>query len=143
MEADLPAFFEHQCDLEACRVADFTSRDRGAFMAHWARILIDPGTITRAVVCDCELTGNVCSFDSSGRREIGYWIGRAYWGRGIASAAVRQFLDIESYRPLHAHVAIHNTASLRVLDKCGFEITRKEDATQDPPKEWFEAVLAR
>jgi len=36
---DLPIFFEHQLDAEATRMAAFPSRDRDAFMAHWARIM--------------------------------------------------------------------------------------------------------
>src|SRR5438046_8053779 len=36
---DLPTFFEHQLDAEATRMAAFPSRDRNAFMAHWARIM--------------------------------------------------------------------------------------------------------
>jgi RimJ/RimL family protein N-acetyltransferase len=143
MEADLPLFFEHQCDAEACRIADFQSRDRPAFMAHWATILVDPSAITRAIVCDHELAGYVCSFDAQGRREIGYWIGRDFWGRGVASAAVRDFLGIERYRPLHAYIAAGNAASVRVLAKCGFAITPLRAPSDEPPREWFEAVLAR
>lgn len=142
IEADLPTFYDHQCDEEACRIADFQSRDRSAFMTHWAKILRDTSAVTRAVICDHELVGNVCSFDAAGRREIGYWIGRPFWGRGIASSAVRQFLAIESYRPLHAYIAAHNTASVRVLEKCGFAITQKRNSEQETPKAWFEAVRA-
>jgi hypothetical protein len=39
MQGDLPIFFEHQLDAEATRMAAFPSRDRDAFMAHWARIM--------------------------------------------------------------------------------------------------------
>ena len=35
-QEDLPLFFEHQMDAEATRMAAFPSRDRDAFMAHWA-----------------------------------------------------------------------------------------------------------
>src|SRR5213595_3337010 len=38
-QEDLPIFFEHQLDAEATRMAAFPSRDRDAFMAHWARIM--------------------------------------------------------------------------------------------------------
>lgn len=66
--------------------------------------------------------GNVLSFDWHDEREIGYWIGREYWGRGIASKAVATFLQLEFERPLYGRVARWNLASRRVLEKCGFEI---------------------
>ena len=51
---------------------------------------------------------------------IGYWLGREFWGRGIASAAVLLLLRFESTRPLIARVAKHNLGSIRVLEKAGF-----------------------
>jgi RimJ/RimL family protein N-acetyltransferase len=59
-------------------------------------------------------------------REVGYWIERELWGRGIASAALEQFLRIETRRPLHAGVAAHNAASLRVLSKHGFAVAGRD-----------------
>jgi len=54
--------------------------------------------------------------------ELGYWIGRPFWGRGVATEAVRAFLsEHEPRRPLYGHVAKHNGASMRVLEKCGFK----------------------
>jgi RimJ/RimL family protein N-acetyltransferase len=52
---------------------------------------------------------------------VGYWLGKAYWGRGIASSALALFLDDERHRPLLATVAAHNVGSRRVLEKAGFE----------------------
>ena len=59
-----------------------------------------------------------------GQGEVGYWVGRPYWGRGYASAAVREvvriaFAELELTR-LYAHVLVHNPASARVLEKAGF-----------------------
>jgi ribosomal-protein-alanine N-acetyltransferase len=55
---------------------------------------------------------------------IGYWLGEAYWGRGIASAAVRAVseysLDRLGFVRLEAPVYEWNPASMRVLEKCGF-----------------------
>jgi RimJ/RimL family protein N-acetyltransferase len=51
---------------------------------------------------------------------VGYWLGRSYWGRGIATRALALFLPLVPARPLYAHVASHNTGSMRVLVKCGF-----------------------
>jgi RimJ/RimL family protein N-acetyltransferase len=55
---------------------------------------------------------------------VGYWIGKEYWGRGIATAALQEFLTHLKMRPLHAYVAKHNKASIRVLEKCGFKVSR-------------------
>jgi len=61
-----------------------------------------------------------------GEREVTYWIGRSYWGRGIATSALRAFLTIDRSRPLHARVAHDNVASHRVLEKCGFRLVATE-----------------
>lgn len=122
VESDLPVLFEHQADPESARMADFPSRDRDAFMAHWTRILGDDAVTTRAILGDDQLVGNIVSFNRDGVREVGYWIGREHWGRGIATRALAAFLEIEKSRPLHAYVAKHNVASVRVLEKCGFTV---------------------
>ncbi|MBP8242640.1 MAG: GNAT family N-acetyltransferase, partial [Thermoflexales bacterium] len=56
----------------------------------------------------------------SGQREVGYWLGREFWGKGIATRALEAFLAIDTTRPLHAFVVHHNLGSIRVLEKCGF-----------------------
>jgi RimJ/RimL family protein N-acetyltransferase len=66
------------------------------------------------------VAGNVVSWRSEGRQEVGYWLGGEWWGRGIATAALSQLLGHVPQRPLHACVAPHNAGSLRVLEKCGF-----------------------
>ena len=76
----------------------------------------------RTVLADGDVAGNVVSFVQGGEREVGYWIGREFWGRGVASRALAAFLRIEKQRPLTAHVAKHNVASRRVLEKCGFRL---------------------
>jgi RimJ/RimL family protein N-acetyltransferase len=117
---DLEVFFEQQLDPEATRMAAFPARERDAFMAHWAKIRADETVLLRAIVVDGHVAGNVVSWEQSGLREIGYWVGRAYWGRGIATQALAIFLGQLGQRPLHAYVAVHNTGSIRVLEKCGF-----------------------
>jgi RimJ/RimL family protein N-acetyltransferase len=66
------------------------------------------------------VVGYISSWSQEERRLIAYWIGREYWGRGIATAALAEFLGYERARPLHAFVAAHNAGSIRVLEKCGF-----------------------
>ena len=118
--ADLPVLFEHQRDPVANAMAAFPPRERDEFMAHWERILADPEALIRAVEVDGRLAGNVVSFVRDGQREVGYWIGREFWGGGVATAALAAFLDLETERPLYAGVARWNAGSLRVLAKNGF-----------------------
>jgi RimJ/RimL family protein N-acetyltransferase len=56
----------------------------------------------------------------SGKTLVGYWISREKWGKGVASRALSLFLLQVRTRPLFAHVAKNNLASIRVLQKCGF-----------------------
>ena len=56
--------------------------------------------------------------------EIGYWLGEPFWGRGIATAAVRgitarAFEETDLYR-VSAWVFAWNPASMRVLEKAGY-----------------------
>ena len=124
---DLPLFFAHQQDPIAVAMAAFSSRDRVAFDQHWAKTLADPSNLVRTVVVDGEIAGNVCSFTRDGLREVGYWIDRGFWGRGVATGALAAYLLLEQTRPLHAGVAQHNAASIRVLQKCGFTFLRSDE----------------
>ncbi|MCW1967799.1 MAG: GNAT family N-acetyltransferase [Anaerolineae bacterium] len=120
--ADLPIFYEQQLDPEAVAMAAFPSRDRKTFMQHWAKILADNENVTRCIVADGEIAGNIACFEWQGHKEVGYWLGKAYWGRGIATRALAILLQQVTERPLMAMVVRHNVASLRVLQKCGFKI---------------------
>jgi hypothetical protein len=62
------------------------------------------------------------SWNNTDGREVGYWLGREFWGQGIATQALALFLEEEPTRPLVAHVAKHNIGSRRVLEKCGFVV---------------------
>ena len=125
---DLPLFFEHQRDPVAVAMVAFNSRGREAFDQHWAKLLADEKNLAKTIVADGKVAGNIGSWTSDGKREIGYWIDRALWGRGIATEALSAFLRLEQTRPLHAGVAKHNTASIRVLQKCGFMLDHSADA---------------
>ena len=120
IEADLRILFEHQADPEASAMAAFPSRDLAAFLEHEAKVAADPTTITRTIVADGQVVGSIGSWQAEGERDVGYWIGREHWGKGYATAGLRAFLDIDTSRPMYAHVAEHNVGSRRVLEKCGF-----------------------
>ncbi len=125
IEDDLPIFFRQQQDPEAVRMAAFVARDpsdREVFMAHWHRILHDGTVINKTVVWDGKVAGNIGRFldREFGKPEVTYWIGREYWGRGIATEALRVFLEENAERPVFARAADDNRASIRVMEKCGF-----------------------
>jgi len=133
LESDLPTLFEHQLDPDATRIADYPARDREAFLAHWRdRVLADPANRAMAILVERRVAGYVASWDGDGKRLIAYWIGKEFWGRGVAPAAVREFLrDHEHVRPIHAVVALANTRSIRVLEKCGFHRCGEPAAAPD------------
>jgi RimJ/RimL family protein N-acetyltransferase len=58
------------------------------------------------------------------RSEIGYWIGKPYWGQGYMTEAVTKMLDFGfadlGLESIHAYCFIRNPASIRVLEKAGF-----------------------
>jgi RimJ/RimL family protein N-acetyltransferase len=144
MESDLPVFFEHQRDPEANRMAAFAARDRDAFMAHWSKMPEeDQSVVRKTIVADGQVAGNVVSWEHSGRVEVGYWIGREFWGRGIATRALNAFLREVTTRPLYAHVAAHNVASIRVLEKCGFTISDEEPESLDEPGDGVAEVILK
>ena len=126
LESDLPIFFAHQLEPEAQTMAAFTSRDpadQQAFMEHWHRILADPAKIIRTIVVDGQVAGSVSSYEDEGRPEVTYWLGMGYWGKGVATRALAEFLaHANPIRPIHARAAKDNVGSLRVLKKCGFTI---------------------
>lgn len=126
-EADLPIFFEHQLDPVAYQMADMPSRDREAYMAHWARNMRDDQNVNRTILFNEQVVGYIVSFPMEGEREVGYWIGRDFWGKGIATQALSLFLTEIKTRPLYAHVVKDNVGSRRVLEKCGFSLTGEND----------------
>jgi RimJ/RimL family protein N-acetyltransferase len=92
-------------------------------MAHWHRILADPTSIIRTIVVDGQVAGSVSSYQDAGHLEVTYWLGKNYWGKGLATRALTEFLaHVNPFRPIYARAAKDNIGSLRVLEKCGFRI---------------------
>lgn len=126
---DLEVFFQQQLDPDANYMAAFTPKDPGdhdAFSARWTRILGDKTILIKTILCDGQVAGSVLSYSWSGDPEVSYWLGKEFWGKGIATWALAGFLEFEKSRPIYARVAKDNLASLRVLQKCGFEITGED-----------------
>jgi RimJ/RimL family protein N-acetyltransferase len=142
-ESDLPVFFEQQWDPVANRMAAFPPRERVAFMAHWAKILSDQTAPVRTILFDGHVAGNVVSWEQDGKRLVGYWVGKDFWGQGIATAALFEFLRMVGNRPLHAYVAKHNIGSIRVLEKCGFKTCADAKHESDAPGNGVEEFLFR
>jgi RimJ/RimL family protein N-acetyltransferase len=121
--ADLPIFYEQQRDPEAHRMAAFTGRDpedRPGFDGHWRRLRADRSIVLRTIVADGEVAGYAGKYVRDGQPEVTYWLGREFWGRGIATRALKLFLNEVTERPIYAGAAHDNFGSLRVLEKCGF-----------------------
>lgn len=57
--------------------------------------------------------------------EMGYWIGEPYWGRGYATEAAHALVDLAfratDIERLNVSCRVTNTASRRVIHKCGFQ----------------------
>lgn len=129
VSSDLPTFFAQQADPVAIRMAAFTVEgmdDWDTFDTRWKRFLADQFITIRTVLADGAVAGSVLSYEADERREVSYWLGREYWGRGIATAALAAFLREETARPIYARVAVDNVASLRVLEKNGFVVAGRE-----------------
>jgi RimJ/RimL family protein N-acetyltransferase len=128
-DEDLAVLFEQWADPVAAQMAAFTARDhmdRDAFERRWSRLRADETVIARVIVVDGEVAGSISSWGDPNEREVTYWIGRFYWGKGIATGALEAFLTVDPSRPLHARVAYDNVASHRVLEKCGFRVVATE-----------------
>ncbi|MBX3402333.1 MAG: GNAT family N-acetyltransferase [Phycisphaeraceae bacterium] len=149
IHSDLPNFFAHQLDTEACRMAAFTSddpTDRAAFDAHWAKILAKDTVIVRTVIVRDSaraehVAGHIASFIRGEEREVTYWIGREFWGKGVATRALQGLLDEVKGRPVFGRAAADNAPSIRVLLKCGFVEARRERGFANARGEEIEEVV--
>jgi len=123
--SDLPIFFEQQRDPLAVHMAAFTAKEpanRAAFDAFWARISANPTVTIRTIDFEGQVAGSVLKYDDEGHPEVSYWLGREFWGKGIATHALQQFLQVVTARPIYARAASDNFGSIRVLEKCGFRL---------------------
>jgi RimJ/RimL family protein N-acetyltransferase len=128
--SDLDIFFEFFQDDGAIDMAAFTPEDpsdRKVFDAHWDRILGNETVTMMTIEVDGEVAGNVGSFSMEGDRDVTYWVGRSHWGSGVATAALKSFLLIDTTRPINARVVQDNAASIRVLEKCGFTVSSTDE----------------
>jgi len=77
-------------------MAAFTTinpRDKNAFEIHWDKILSDESVTIKTIMLDGYVVGHISKFQQFGKPGVGYWIGKDYWGRGIATHALLIFLS--------------------------------------------------
>ncbi len=154
---DLPALFRNMQDPVAACMAAFMGNDAGdleKYLAKWTRLLGDPNIHSFTCVEDDPevgavvgavgvVVGMVSSFVMEGEREVTYWISREYWGRGLATAAMRHLLAHVAERPIYARAASDNAGSIRVLLKCGFQPIGTERAFANARGEEIEETIFR
>lgn len=123
LESDLPILFQQQLDPEAIAMSAYPAKDKGEFMRHWEGIMKNKNVTARAILYKEKVAGHIlCWKEGKYEQRIGYWVGKEFWRRGIASTAVAEFLMLVKIRPLFAEVANHNIGSQKVLRKNGFTI---------------------
>ena len=120
---------EHGVALAGPSPATLTAKnpaDREAFTAHWTKILGDDTITIKTILFKGHVAGHILCHAWFGTLEVSYWIGKDFWGRGIATRALAEFLGDLKVRPLYARAAKDNVASIRVLKKCGFTISGED-----------------
>jgi len=120
---DLEWFFQFQLDKEAIQLAAFTPKDptdKPAYLTKYSKLLDEPTVNMRTILFDNKIVGSISKFEIDGDAEITYWIDKHFWGKGVTTTALKNFLTIENMRPIFGRVAFDNYGSQRVLEKCGF-----------------------
>ena len=60
-------------------------------MAHWSKIMVNKNGIIKTILFDGHVAGNILSWEQSDKWEVGYWLGKEFWGKGIATKALAEF----------------------------------------------------
>lgn len=124
-EDDLAALYEFQDEPEIVASGFVPHREHDAFFTHMRWAMTAPGSIMRAIVVDGVLAGSIVKFARGGVNEVGYLVGKPFWGKGLASRALEALLKLTDERPLYGVCVAENIASQRVLEKRGFRIDHK------------------
>jgi ribosomal-protein-alanine N-acetyltransferase len=129
IHADLETLFEFQTNKDGIWMAAFTQEnptDKEFYMNKWTKIVANPEINMQTIRLENIIIGSVAHFDIMGETNISYWIDQPYWGKGLATLALKMFLKNAVIRPLFARVAFDNFGSQRVLEKCGFKTIGKD-----------------
>ena len=122
--ADLDTLFQFQLDPKGGYLAAFMPKnptDKTAYINKHTKLLNDPTVNNQTILLDKIIVGSIAKFVMEGDTEITYWIDRKFWGQGIATKALTEFLAFETIRPIFGRVAFDNFGSQKVLEKCGFD----------------------
>lgn len=141
---DLEKFFQFQLDKEAQYLAAFMPKnpdDKTAYLEKYTRHLADPTINMRTIKLDDTIVGSIAKFMIENDAELTYWIDRKFWGKGIATTALHEFLKIELTRPIRGRVAFDNYGSQRVLEKCSFVKTGVDKGFANARQEEIEEYI--
>ena len=122
--SDLDTLFQFQLDKQGGYLAAFMPKDptdKTAYINKYTKLLQDPTVNNQTILIENVIVGSVAKFVMEGDAEITYWIDRKFWGQGIATKALTEFLTIETIRPIFGRVAFDNFASQKVLENCDFK----------------------
>ena len=120
---DLEFFFIFQLDHEANYLAAFTPKDptdKTAYLQKYTKFLNDPTINMQTIIVENIIAGSVAKFEMEGEAEVTYWIDKKFWGKGVATKALKEFLKNENTRLIFGRVAFDNFGSQKVLEKCNF-----------------------
>jgi RimJ/RimL family protein N-acetyltransferase len=120
---DLNSLYVFQIDQQANLMAAFTSKDyadKEAYITKYSKFLSDPDILMCTIRLKGLVIGSISKYVMFEENEITYWIDKDYWGKGIASLALNEFLKMESARPIFGRTAFDNLASQKVLMNNGF-----------------------
>lgn len=133
--SDKPALIENLNERSIYEVTlripfPYTEADADAWLAVYEENLKQHGQPVNWAIRDSDdrLIGGIgfqgLSIGKSHRAEIGYWLAKPYWGRGVMTTVVRNVCAFAFNKwglvKIEAHVFAGNPASARVLEKCGF-----------------------
>lgn len=144
--ADLDTLFENQLDNEAIQMAAFTPEnphDKELYMQKWLGIIENEAVNMQTILLDNQIVGSVAHFEMLGEVNVSYWIGKAFWGKGVATKALELFLEQAVERPLFARVAFDNFGSQRVLEKNGFRPIDKAIGYSNARQQKIEEIVYR
>lgn len=120
---DLETLFTFQLDKEGGYLAAFMPKDptdKKAYIDKYTKLLNDETVNNQTIILDDKIVGSIAKFVMFGDNELTYWIDKQFWGKGIATFALKKILTIENSRPIFGRVAFDNFGSQKVLEKCGF-----------------------
>lgn len=146
LESDLGQFFLDQQDEEARYRAAFTPEDpfdREAYMSKWKKLLHDETVLNKTILVENKIAGSIAKYVMFGEAQITYWISKPYWNRGIASAALKEFLSQYKQRPIFGRTAFDNIASQRVLEKNDFLLVERDRYFSNARKQEIEELIFR